>query len=607
MIGELRTSWRMLRRRERWQWAATVPLAALAAAMEAVGAAAVYGLVKLIGDPTQIDQIPILSHLAAWLQWKDLRSVVLAATGVVALLYLVKNVTLALVAWVASRAAADSWTSLSQRLLRAYLQAPFAFHLQRNSADLVHNTSEAADVVFRMVMGPAVALTSEALVVLGIVVVLLITAPGVTLIAVALLFTLLAVLVRSMRDVLTRWGEQEHTMRRRVLQTLQQTLEGFKEVRLRGREQFLQERYEQQHRAMNVMRHRYMTLSAVSRLFVETVFITGLLAVVVLVTLASGGSADVIPLLGVYAYAGFRVIPSVNRMLLYISNMRYGLPSVTRVYADLLACEASAKPLTSDAEAALLSFHDRLEVDDLSYTYSGAPSAVLNGISLTVRCGESIGIVGPTGAGKSTLVNLVLGLLTPTAGNLRVDGVDIADVLSSWQRKIGYVPQSVFLTDDTLRRNIAFALADEEIDEKRLQVAVQQAQLGPFVGSLPTGLNTVVGERGVRLSGGERQRVAIARALYHEPELLVFDEATSALDARTERELTRAIEALHGQKTILIVAHRLSTVRKCDRLVFLQKGKVAAIGSFDELQTGCADFRAMAAGSIVETSATPIP
>src|SRR6185503_9486015 len=233
-------------------------------------------------------------------------------------------------------------------------------------------------------------------------------------------------------------------------------------------------------------------------------------------------------------------------------------------------------------------------LERVSYGYEGEPEPVLTDVDLTIARGESIGIVGPSGAGKITLVDLLLGLLTPTKGRITVDGRDIAGALRSWQRHLGYVAQEPFVLDDTIRRNVAFGVADGEVDDRRVATALRLAQLGDFVRGLPGGLDTMLGERGTRLSGGQRQRVAIARALYHEPEVLVFDEATSALDTPTERELIAALEALHGVKTLVVIAHRLTTVRHCDRIAVLRDGRLAAVGSYEELLAGDAGFRAMA-------------
>jgi ATP-binding cassette subfamily C protein len=241
-----------------------------------------------------------------------------------------------------------------------------------------------------------------------------------------------------------------------------------------------------------------------------------------------------------------------------------------------------------------LRFDERIAFEGVSFAYEREGAPVLRDASLSIAPGESVGIVGPTGSGKSTLLDLLLGLLTPSKGRITVDGAELAGQLASWQRSIGYVPQDVYLEDATIRANVAFGLEREEIDDERVGRAVRSAQLDDFLSSLPAGLDTVIGERGVRLSGGERQRVAIARALYHEPELLVFDEATSALDPITELELTRAIDALKGKKTLVVVAHRLGTVRRCDRLFFLRDGRIEAVGSYDELLERSEEFRRMA-------------
>jgi len=248
-----------------------------------------------------------------------------------------------------------------------------------------------------------------------------------------------------------------------------------------------------------------------------------------------------------------------------------------------------------DTEEPPLDFQDQLVLEDVSFTYHGGAEAVLADVNLTIRRGESIGVVGASGAGKSTLVDLMLGLLEPTKGRITADGVDIASAPRRWRRRIGYVPQAAFLFDDTIARNIALGVPEHEIDPQRLDNALRLAQLGELIASLPLGTATVIGDRGVRLSGGQRQRVAIARALYHEPELLIFDEATAALDNRTERELTQAIEGLRGERTLIVIAHRLSTVQRCDALVFLRNGRVEAMGPFDRLLEENAEFRAMTA------------
>jgi ABC-type multidrug transport system fused ATPase/permease subunit len=282
-----------------------------------------------------------------------------------------------------------------------------------------------------------------------------------------------------------------------------------------------------------------------------------------------------LPTLGLFAAAAFRIMPSANKIITAIQIVRNALPAVDELDQEL----QTLVPTGAVSTLAPMQFRSELTLNDVHYAYPGAAGPALCGVSLQIRAGTTIGIIGGSGAGKSTLVDVILGLLAPERGAIRVDGVDIAVNLRGWQRQIGYVPQSIFLTDDSLRRNIAFGLADAEIDEAAVWRAAKLAQLDDFIGSLPQGLESQVGERGVRISGGQLQRVGIARALYHNPNMLVLDEATSSLDMATERDVMEAIRVLHGEKTIIIVAHRLSTIEQCDQVFRLEAGRIVAAGA----------------------------
>jgi ABC-type multidrug transport system fused ATPase/permease subunit len=279
---------------------------------------------------------------------------------------------------------------------------------------------------------------------------------------------------------------------------------------------------------------------------------------------------SILPALGLFTAAAFRIMPSVNRVLSGVQSLRYGLPVIDVVHAELNL----VMPKVVFSSKLVTPFREVIELSQISYTYPASAEAALKDISLTIQRGESVGFIGTSGAGKSTLVDILLGLLTPDTGKVRVDGQDIQTNLRNWQDQIGYVPQSIFLTDDTLRSNVAFGLPTDQIDEAAIWRAIYSAQLEQFVKELPLGLDTLVGERGVRLSGGQRQRIGIARALYHDPAVLVLDEATSALDTATESAVMDAVRALHGHKTLIIVAHRLSTIEHCDQFYRLERARL---------------------------------
>jgi ABC-type multidrug transport system fused ATPase/permease subunit len=578
----------------RWRWVGLIPLVAATAAFEAVGAAAVFGLIRVLTAPAQAAGVPAVSALLAWLPGRDERTVVVACTLVVALFYVVKNLLAAATAYAQSRCVEEATAVTATTMLRGYVSLPYAFHLRRNSAELIHNAEYAVQRVFSAVMAPALAIVTETLVALAIAAVLLAAAPRVTLVVTAVLLGLSTLSLRITRGVAVRLGRRMDVLGQTTLVHLQQVLGAIKEVLVLGRAHYFAERFAGDQRARARARYLHATLLALPRLVVETIFVCGALLVILLLTAGGATGPEAVPLIGLYAYAGFRIIPSMNRIVWQANQIRSGSAAIDRVCGDLAVIAGHAAGRGARPAGAACRFTDRIELERVSYVHDGDGRQVLVELSLTIHRGEAVGVIGPTGTGKSTLVDLIVGVLEPSSGRITVDGVDLRQCLPSWQRGIGYVPQTVFLIDDSLRRNIALGIPDEAIDEARIRAAARRAQLEPLIAALADGLDTPVGERGVRLSGGERQRVGIARALYHEPAVLVFDEATSALDGRTEAEVVQAIEALRGERTLIFVAHRLTTVRRCDRLVFVRDGRIADVGTFDELLARNAEFRDMA-------------
>jgi ATP-binding cassette subfamily C protein len=604
MLETLRKCLTLIPHAMRWRWAGLIPLVVVTATLETVGTAGIFALMKILSDPAQAYQLPIIGALYRALSVAGDREVVLVFTLIVALFYIAKNCLAALNVYLQSKLTGASTAALANALLHGYLNAPYAFYFRRNSAELIRNTTDSSEAAFRLVLVSGISVVSELLVFFGIVVVLMAAVPTITLFALAALLLVLVLLLKLSRRIFTRLGSREQELKREILKSLQQSLGGVKEVKVLGRERFFFDDFTTRHGALTRLRSHHFTLSAAPRLLIETIFITGMLFVISSLVMSSE-VGTLMPQLGLFAYAGVRLIPSASRTLVNLNNIRFGSSVTQRLYNDYVQCASALDPYPTTRTEDEITFTDRVDITHLTYTYEESSHPVLTDISLTIRRGETIGIVGPTGAGKSTLIDLLLGLLSPSTGGIFSDGKNIALSPHSWRAKIGYVPQSIFLIDDTIRRNIALGVKDKEINEQQLWTAIRLAQLEDYVHSLPLGLNTIVGERGVRLSGGQRQRIAIARALYHEPELLMFDEATSALDNQTEREVIQAIEALRGKKTLVIVAHRLSTVRSCDFLVFLKDGKIAAGGTFDELLARNEDFRGLAAVPDVGAVAEP--
>ena len=485
----------------------------------------------------------------------------------------VKALFLGFCAWWSARFTFGLQADLSRRLFAGYLRQPYAFHLQRNSAQLIRNTIRQVDQI-RAVMQVSLELVAEILVLFGVSALLMAVEPIGTLWVVGTLSVACWGFQRLTRDRLLRWGVARQLHEGLRIQHLQQGLGGVKDVKLLGREADFVGQYDR-HNAENARIGRHQaTLEKLPRLWFELLAVLGL-TVLILVMIGQGKSLEaLLPTLGLFAAAAFRVLPSITRVLSSVQNVRITLPVIDNLYSEFVLVE-SGSPSREDRP---LPFRSTLALDEVTFRYAAAEAHALEGVSLSIRRGSSVGFIGATGCGKSTLVDVVLGLLTPEAGVVRVDGVNIQTSLRGWQDQIGYVPQSIFLTDDTLRRNVAFGLSDEEIDESAVARAVDAAQLDAFVDELPDGLDTVVGERGVRLSGGQRQRIGIARALYHDPAVLVLDEATSSLDVDTERQVMAAVNALQGDKTLLIVAHRLSTVEHCDHLFRLERGRLVEEG-----------------------------
>jgi len=548
--------------------------------LETIGIGAVIPLVTLLTQGDLFERYPRVVAFFGLSADVTQAQVVIWLMLILVVAYAVKNTFLCYLVWQQTKFAFDVQVEISQRLFATYLHQPYTFHLQRNSAHLLRNITGEVSLLATVITCTLLVLT-EGLVLLGVTGLLFFMEPLGTFVVTLILGVLALLFSKFTRSSVLRWGtlRQRHDVLR--VQHLQQGLNGVKDVKLLGREQdFLD-----QHNVHNIQTARagelQTTLQQIPRMVLELLAVLGLaLLVISIVGRSDQGFENVIPTLALFAAAAFRLMPSVNRILAAMQTVRFGHPVINTLYGELQLGQKVQEPARPAGKTEL---NDEIRLQEVHYTYYGSSHAALEDINLTVRRGECVGLIGPSGSGKSTLVDIFLGLLKPDSGVVTVDGNDINHDLRQWQNQIGYVPQSIYLTDDTLRRNVAFGVPANQIDDAAVTRAVKAAQLEEFVSSLEHGIETMVGERGVRISGGQRQRVGIARALYHDPGVLLLDEATSALDSETENGVMQAVSALQGKKTIVIVAHRLSTVGRCNKLYRIERGRLVAEGPPQDL------------------------
>jgi ATP-binding cassette subfamily C protein len=582
IVETLRQAWLLLNARLRRRWLIHVPWALISAVLEMIATAGMLVLIRLISDPEGAARAASLTALHHWIAFQPGPGFNAAFGAAVGLFYLLKNSLRVAETYSQQRCAAATSVWVSSGLLERYLLAPYSVHLRRNSSEILNNVSIAADQVSWLVLQSATALLSEAFIALGILTVLVVQLPPVARGAAAVTAGVTILLLWATQQRHVRWGKLLLHANAQKLQSLRQSLAAVKEAKTLGRERYFSKRFARIRAALGDLEAVQVTTEILPRLVVETTFVMALTGLIVLAWLRPNAAGNLTLTLGIFAYGGLRLLPSLHLLVYRFNRIGSGSASVRAVARDWH--DLASYVAVSHAPELSMALIDSVVFDDVSFSYQGAAEPALSHINLTILPGESIGIVGPTGAGKTTFVDLMLGVLEPTSGTIRVDGRDIRLSLRAWQRQIGYVPQTVYLIDDTIRRNIALGLEDAEIDEARVLDSARDAQLDGFLNGLAEGLNTVVGERGVRLSGGERQRIAVARALYRRPRVLIFDEATAALDNITEQALTSTIHALHGRITTVFIAHRLSTVQTSDRLIYLRNGKIVDVGTFAQLQ-----------------------
>jgi ABC-type multidrug transport system fused ATPase/permease subunit len=554
----------------------------ISALFETLGIGLIVPFVNIVTNPTVIKENNFLAFLYKTLRFQSTTTFLIFSVVMLLLIFVIKNLYILLFQYAQNRVILNQQVKLSGKLFNEYLTKPYTFHLQRNTAVLLRNVnSEVPKVLQGMVMSTLQLLT-ELLVITCILVLLLFSATTATVVTSVLLGGSVFLFYKIFRKKMGELGKEQQLVSGLMIKWINQGLGASKEVKVSGKEQFFVYEYTKQSRInANISRYRMM-LDQTPRLFIETLLVSAVLVTMLIILFQGTNTTQIVSTMALFAMAAFRLMPSINRVMAMITSIRFSQPALQVIYEDLSTniedstSNLLSAPILRFPENGEKAFNNSIRLSNVSFRYPNQEKLSIKDVSLTIPIGQSVAFVGESGAGKTTLVDIILGLLEPEKGNVLIDGEDLQGLISLWQQKIGYIPQTIFLSDDSVRGNVAFGIPSDKIDDTAVWRALEQAQLKDFIESLPDKLDTSVGERGVRLSGGQRQRIGIARALYHNPEILFMDEATSALDNETEKEIMKAIDGLKGEKTLIIIAHRLSTIENCDIVFKINNGRLIA-------------------------------
>lgn len=541
--------------------------------LELLGVAVFQPFVNIIMMPDSIQENPYLARIYQMFGCSTTESFLTVVTLGIIVIYVVKNVYLWVEQNLIMKFTYGMQQKLSTRLLTTYLSEPYTFHLNKNIAELQRSMQEDTGL-FTQVLMHTLQLVAEVVVCIVLGVYLFTVSNSITVVIVGLLILCVVLFTKITKRFTEQLGKEAQVYKGKLYQWVNQSLGGVKEVKVLNREEFFVSSYKKYYglyiKGVRINR----LLSITPKYMVEAVCMTGLLiAIIIKLNFGHGELENFIPQLATFAVAAFRLLPSVGRINEHVNNILYAVPSVDLIYGDLKGIE-DYQESKGEEEGKEWSFEHGITAKHITYAYPNTDTNVLEDANCVIPKGKTVAFIGSSGAGKTTMADIILGLLAPQRGKILVDDIDVFKNLTMWHHQIGYIPQVIYLSDDTIRNNIAFGIHEDQIDEEAVRTALKKAQLAEFVDTLPDGLDTIVGDRGVRLSGGQRQRIGIARALYHDPEILVLDEATSALDNETETAVMEAIESLQGSKTMIIIAHRLTTIQNADIIYEVGDGKV---------------------------------
>lgn len=595
MTSELKKLYALFPRKDRLKLLLLFAMMLLAGVLEVAGIGMIPAFVSIVQDPDRVLQYEAAQWVFGVLVIETSRDLLWVGSLALIGIFVVKNLYLVGYHWLEAKFVFNRRYHIAHRLMSSYMQAPYTFHLQRNSAELVRNTTEEIRLLANQVLVPAMKVAKEAVIVLSILVFLLVIEPLITLVVFLVLGTGTGLFLLVTNKRVRSSGKKEQQERRSMIKAVNQGIGGIKDARVLNREADFIEKFR---RAVQLS-SRYLAYkkfaSSIPKPIVETIAVGGVMLIALIMVWQGRPMSAIVPVMTLFAMATVRLMPAIQQITRNYTMLRYNMVTVNPVYDDIMKLKREQGAFLRDRkDESRVTLNEELTAKNVWYRYPDAEGYALQGVSFSIPRGSAVAFTGSSGAGKSTVVDMLLGLLKPTEGIVYIDGTDIHEHLSAWQRTIGYIPQHIYLSDESLHHNIAFGVPEDQIDEQQVWQAVKSAQLEDMVHNLPEGLDTIVGESGTRLSGGQRQRVGIARALYHDPQVLVMDEATSALDNIIEKQIIEAIEELKGERTVIMIAHRLTTVMNCDKIYMMEQGWIVKEGTYDELMTYSEQFRSLA-------------
>ena len=567
-------------RKQKWQLIGLGVMIFIGGFLETLGVSAMIPVVTALLTPDElqgyIEEYDFLQKICAFLKIESAGEIVMTLLMALIAIYVIKNAYVLFLTYKQNSFITQNRNKMISRVMAEFLNRPYEKYLGADIPTVFRITDSDIPQTFSLILA-MLQLASECVVSLLIFAVLLFQDIRMTMFIVVIFGFLTLFIIKVFKPMLNKIGAKNQRIQSRIAKWRIQATYGLKDVKVLNREEFYIRNYYETGRVGADVARNYAVLNNTPRLLIETVFIVSMLSYIAFYISSGGDAADMLTTLTTFGVAAIRVLPSVNRINTYITEIAYTQPSLDFVYDNLqegMKTDAMLAERKANSQVEKLKLEDKIRLNHISFHYPDSDKYIFKDAHMEVPKGKSVGIIGASGAGKSTIVDILLGLLHAQEGEITCDGVDIFKNYESWLAQIGYIPQAIYLVDETIRENIAFGIDADKIDEERIWKVLEEAQLKEFVEELPEGLDTTIGDRGVRLSGGQRQRIGIARALYNDPEILVFDEATSALDNETEAAVMDAINSFHGKKTMVIIAHRLNTIAKCDMIYKVEDGKL---------------------------------